>query len=89
MGFTAIDCGILFTYLIGVTIFGSWLGKKQKNIKDYFLSGRNLPWTAVCFSLVARKPAHSHSSASPARCISLIYTFYNSTSIISFVIELL
>ncbi|MBN1540892.1 sodium:solute symporter, partial [candidate division KSB1 bacterium] len=29
------------------------IGKKQRNTRDYFLGDRNLPWTAVCFSVVA------------------------------------
>ncbi len=53
MGFTPIDYAILFAYLIGVTVFGAWLGKKQRNTKDYFLGDRNLPWAAICFSVVA------------------------------------
>jgi len=53
MGFTPLDYGILFLYLIGVTIFGSWFGKYQKDTRDYFLGDRNLPWGAVCFSVVA------------------------------------
>ncbi len=52
MGFAPIDYGILFFYLIGVTVFGAWLGKKQKDTKDYFVGGRELQWTAVCFSVV-------------------------------------
>ncbi len=53
MGFTPLDYGILFLYLIGVTILGSWFGKYQKNTRDYFLGDRNLPWWAVCFSVVS------------------------------------
>lgn len=53
MGFTPLDYGILFLYLIGVTILGSWFGKYQKDTRDYFLGNRNLPWWAVCFSVVA------------------------------------
>lgn len=53
MGFTPLDYGILFLYLIGVTILGSWFGRYQKNTRDYFLGDRNLPWGAVCFSVVA------------------------------------
>ncbi len=53
MGFTLLDYGILIFYLIGVTILGSWFGKYQKDTRDYFLGSRNLPWWAVCFSVVA------------------------------------
>ncbi len=53
MGFAPIDYAILFVYLIGVTVLGSWLGRHQKNTRDYFLGNRNLPWGAICFSVVA------------------------------------
>ncbi len=53
MGFTAIDFLVVIIYLIGVTVFGSWLGKLQKDTKDYFLGDRQLPWGAVSFSVVA------------------------------------
>ncbi|MBD3290380.1 sodium/solute symporter [candidate division KSB1 bacterium] len=53
MGFTALDFAVVLIYLAGVTIFGSWLGKLQKDTKDYFLGDRRLPWAAVSFSVVA------------------------------------
>ncbi|MFZ5515377.1 MAG: sodium:solute symporter [Candidatus Zhuqueibacterota bacterium] len=53
MGFSPYDYGILFIYLIGVTLLGSWLGRNQKSTRDYFLGDRNIPWGAVCFSIVA------------------------------------
>lgn len=53
MHFSMIDWTILIVYLSGVTALGAWLGKKQKDTTDYFLGGRNLPWLAVCFSVVA------------------------------------
>jgi SSS family transporter len=53
MTFSWIDFTILFVYLIGVTGFGVWIGKRQTGTKDYFLGDRNLPWTAVAFSVVA------------------------------------
>ena len=53
MSFTPLDFSILIIYLIGVTMLGSWLGKQQRDTRDYFLGDRNLPWTAVSFSVVA------------------------------------
>lgn len=32
---------------------GVWLGRNQKNSRDYFVAGRNIPWWAVMFSIVA------------------------------------
>ena len=53
MKFQLPDFVIVFTYLLTVTVLGLFLGRKQKDIGDYFLGGRNLPWLAVCFSVVA------------------------------------
>jgi SSS family transporter len=40
-------------YLITVALIGSLSGGKQKNTKDYFMGGKNVPWWAVSFSIVA------------------------------------
>ncbi len=53
MNFSTLDVAILFSYLTGVALFGAWLGKRQKDTTDYFLGGRDLPWLAICFSVVA------------------------------------
>ena len=50
---TALDHTVLALYLVGVAAFGILVGGRQKNTTDYFLGGRNLPWWAVCFSVVA------------------------------------
>lgn len=53
MTFGTIDLSVLIAYLLLVTAFGTYLGRKQTNTKDYFLGGKNLPWGAVSFSIVA------------------------------------
>ncbi|MFO8099491.1 MAG: sodium:solute symporter [Salinibacter sp.] len=50
---TTFDFVVLGTYLVGVAVFGIWAGGSQRSTTDYFLGGRNLPWWAVCFSVVA------------------------------------
>ena len=50
---TALDYIVLVGYLIGVIWLGLRLSGSQKNVKDYFLGGKDLPWWAVCFSIVA------------------------------------
>ena len=50
---SALDYIILVVYLIGVAVFGVLIAGRQKSTTDYFLGGRNLPWWAVCFSVVA------------------------------------
>ena len=51
--FTALDFVVLIAYLIGTTVLGVWLGRNQKDAKDYFVAGHTIPWWAVLFSVVA------------------------------------
>jgi SSS family transporter len=47
------DYFVIAGYLAAITAFGSWFGRFQKTTRDYFLSDRNVPWWAVCFTVVA------------------------------------
>jgi solute:Na+ symporter, SSS family len=49
----ALDFALIVLYVVGVTAWGSWLGRRQKDSKDYFLADRAMPWWAVCFSIIA------------------------------------
>ena len=51
--FTALDFIVLVVYLIATTLLGVWLGRNQKDTKDYFVAGHAIPWWAVLFSVVA------------------------------------
>ena len=51
--FTAIDVVVLILYLAGTTVLGMWVGRRQKDAKDYFVADRAIPWWAVMFSIVA------------------------------------
>jgi len=48
-----IDFIIVALYLIAIAILGIKSGGKQKNVKDYVLGSKSVPWWAVCFSIVA------------------------------------
>jgi solute:Na+ symporter, SSS family len=47
------DILVLVVYGIGVVGLGLWAGGRQRSADDYFLGSRNLPWWAVCGSIVA------------------------------------
>jgi SSS family transporter len=47
------DWVVIVLYLIGVIAFGVWLGRGQKNARDYFLGSRNISWWGVSLSIVA------------------------------------
>lgn len=50
---SALDWTVLVVYLIGVLVFGLWSSGRQESMGEYFLGDRDLPWWAVCFSIVA------------------------------------
>lgn len=51
--FQPLDVVVLAAYILGVTAFGTWLGRKQRGARDYFLAGRAIPWWAIAFSVIA------------------------------------
>jgi SSS family transporter len=51
--FRPLDYAVLIAYIAGVTAFGAFLGRRQRGARDYFLAGRDIPWWAICFSVVA------------------------------------
>lgn len=52
-GLNALDLIVLIAYLVGITALGVWVGRRQKDAKDYFVADRAIPWWAVMFSIVA------------------------------------
>jgi len=52
-GLNALDAIVIVAYLVGVTALGIWVGRRQKDSKDYFVADRAIPWWAVMFSIVA------------------------------------
>jgi len=53
MRISPIDFGILLLYLAGVTLFGAWFRRGQRDVRDYFLGGRSAPAWALACSIVA------------------------------------
>ena len=50
---SSIDTAIVATYLAILTALGFWVGRGSRNVSDYLLGDRNLPWWAVLGSIVA------------------------------------
>src|SRR5688572_4319035 len=48
-----LDLVIIFGYLIGIVLFGTWFSRKQKTTRDYFLGNRSIFWCAVAYSIDA------------------------------------
>ncbi len=51
--FTTLDAVVLVAYLAGTTGLGLYVGRKQRDAKDYFVADGAIPWWAVMFSIVA------------------------------------
>jgi solute:Na+ symporter, SSS family len=51
--FTWLDVAVLLAYLSGTTALGVYLGRTQRDARDYFVADRAIPWWAVLFSVVA------------------------------------
>lgn len=49
-----VDIGIVVLYLVGVLVFGIWIGRREKaDRKGFFLGGRNFSWLLIGTSLFA------------------------------------
>src|SRR5262245_56044433 len=48
-----IDLAIIAAYIVGMTLFGVWFTRKQKDLRTYFVGGRNVGWFLVLMSIVA------------------------------------
>ena len=41
---TGLDIAVIVAYLIGTTLLGIWVGRRQKDAKDYFVADRSIPF---------------------------------------------
>ena len=53
MNVGAVDLGILAVYLVGVVLFGLWVGRHASSAADYMVGNRDLPWWLILFSIIA------------------------------------
>src|ERR1041385_9048984 len=51
--FNAADWSVIAVYLLGIIGLGVWLGRDQRNTRDYFLGSKNIPWWGIGLSIVA------------------------------------
>ncbi len=48
-----LDLAIVGVYVVGMTLFGVWFTNKQKDLRTYFVGGRDVGWLMVLLSIVA------------------------------------
>src|SRR5512143_3925544 len=47
------DWLIIVAYMLGIILLGVAFGKDQRNVRDYFLGSKNVPWWGIGLSIVA------------------------------------
>lgn len=48
-----LDLAIVAVYVLGMTLIGVWFTRRQKDLKTYFVGGRDVGWFMVLMSIVA------------------------------------
>lgn len=77
---STLDYFVIVVYLIGIAALGIRLGGRQRSMDDYFLGGRDLPWWAVCFSVVATETSTLTIIGVPAVAYGGTMTFLQITA---------
>jgi len=75
MRLTPLDLAIVAAYLVGVTLLGLAFRKDQHTVRDYFLSGRSMPWWALALSIVATETSTLTIIGTPALAFAGNLTF--------------
>ncbi len=50
---STLDVIVICGYLASVVLLGAWTGRGNRDLSDYYLAGRDLPWWALLGSIVA------------------------------------
>jgi SSS family transporter len=50
---SSLDLAIVAAYILGMTLLGVWFTRAQKDLRTYFVGGRNVGWFMVLISIVA------------------------------------
>jgi SSS family transporter len=72
---TWIDFVVLGAYLVGIVIFGAWFSRTHRDVRDYFVSGRTIPWWAIMGSIVATETSTVTFISVPGYAYTTDFTF--------------
>ncbi|MBA3651257.1 MAG: sodium:proline symporter [Chthoniobacterales bacterium] len=71
-----IDTIVLLAYFFGVVALGLWAGRRNKNLQDFSLGSRSIPWWAVLASIVAAETSAATFLGTPAEGFKTRGYFY-------------
>lgn len=61
-----LDAIVLAIYFFGIVGLGLWAGRKNKDLKDFSLGDRSIPWWAVLASIIAAETSAATFLGTPA-----------------------
>ena len=71
-----IDTIVLCAYFFGIVALGLWAGRRNKNLQDFSLGSRSIPWWAVLASIVAAETSAATFLGTPAEGFKTRGYFY-------------
>src|SRR5437868_10693978 len=71
-----IDTIVLLVYFFGIVALGLWAGRRNKNLQDFALGGRSIPWWAVLGSIIAAETSAATFLGTPAEGFKTRGYFY-------------
>jgi SSS family transporter len=77
----AIDTAVLFAYFVGIVSLGLWAGRRNRNLEDFSLGSRSIPWWAVLASIVAAETSAATFLGTPAEGFKTRGYFYGQLAI--------
>jgi SSS family solute:Na+ symporter len=66
---------VLLSYVAAITAFGTWLGRRQRSVRDYFLGGHSVPWWAIAACIVATETSTLTFIGAPGTAYKGDWTF--------------
>src|SRR5438132_1329467 len=66
---------VLVAYVVAITAFGTWLGRRRRSVADYFLAGRTVPWWAIASCVVATETSTLTFIGAPGTAYNGNWTF--------------
>ena len=71
-----IDAVVLLIYFFGIVALGLWAGRRNRNLAEFSLGGRSIPWWAVLASIVAAETSAATFLGTPAEGFKTRGYFY-------------
>jgi len=71
-----IDAIVLLAYFFGIVALGLWAGRRNRNLQEFSLGGRSIPWWAVLASIIAAETSAATFLGTPAEGFKTRGYFY-------------